>query len=164
MSILSLQQNMGGSQVWDNPNVFPGDIYGNPVTPQAGQLCYLWARVFNMDSSPINNVTVSYYVLLPSGNSQWPPQPHGTCAVDQIPPLGNVVVSCTIPWIPDSSQSSHQCIVAVAFCDECPPPPTIPGTQINAYDTQVGQHNVDIHQLSDNIAPVLRPFNITDTG
>ncbi|SDT56184.1 hypothetical protein SAMN05216490_4053 [Mucilaginibacter mallensis] len=164
MAILSLQGNMGGNPVWNNPNVWAGDSVGNPVTPKAGNPCFLWARVFNLYNGPVNNITVSFFVLLPSGNGLWPPEAHGTNVIGQIPANGNATIYCSIPWVPDSSQSSHQCLVAVGYCDECPPPPTVPGTPVNANDIQVAQHNVDIHQLSAAETTVLRPFDINDTG
>lgn len=157
---ITLHENMGNSPAWSNPNVWPGDSNGNPITPQHGQEAHLWARVKNDGTAEATNVVVSFYLCNPSGGLVWPAAAHGSNSVPSLAAGGEVNIMCSVPWIPNSTTGAHKCIVAVASCLDCPAPSTEPGTAIDPNNKQIGQHNITIHQLSKSANIVKRSFHI----
>src|SRR6187402_3401860 len=113
---ISLQQNMNGQPLWCNPNVYPGDVNGNPLTPQVGVPIHLWSKVYNTGTNPALDLEVSFFIIIASGGVNWPQAAHGSGAVASLPAGQTASIMCTVPWIPDSSLGSHQCIAAVAGC------------------------------------------------
>lgn len=156
---ITLHYNTGGAEPWDNPNLYPGDINGNPVTPQSGVECYLWAKPANIGSTTLQFVEVTFFVLPPSGSLVWPDEAHGSNSVPSLDANQQTRIGCSVPWVPDSSQNSHQCLAAVVSCLDCPAPSTTPGTPVNYNDSQTAQHNVTINTVSAKQA-VSRPFRV----
>jgi hypothetical protein len=157
---ITLQQNMNGQPIWCNPNVYPGDANGNPVTPQIGVPIHLWAKVDNNGTDPALDLEVSFFIVMASGGINWPQSAHGSGALSALPPGQIMGVMCSVPWIPDSSLGTHQCIVAVASCLDCPSPPTVPGTAVAVSNQQIGLHNVFLAIVAAASPAVERSFNI----
>jgi hypothetical protein len=160
---VTLHQNWGSYAPYDNPNVYPGDINGNPVTPQRGVECHLWAKVQNNGTATAQFVNVSFFLCVPAGNVVWPPSAHGSGSVPSIAVGATQPVMCSIPWIPDTTVSAHQCLVGVASCLDCPAPPTTPGQPVDFNNPQIGQHNLTISLVTVTSDSTARYFNVVDS-
>ncbi len=162
MHSITIHQNIGNNPLWRNPNVWPGDSTGQPVVPKSGEACYLWAKFQNDGSMYAQNVTISYYVCVPSTSLLWPGTPLGVALVAKLAPGTIAKAVCGTQWIPDINTSPHQCLVAVVSCQDCPPPPSITGTKVDASLGQVAQHNVTIVKATETQNVVSRSFYITN--
>ena len=157
---ITLQENIQGHAIYDNPNVYAGDINGNPVTPKAGVPCYLWAKPQNTGTESASAVNVSFFICIPSPQPVWPQSAHGSAALSTLAAGQIASLFCSVPWVPDSSYGSHQCLVAVVSCLDCPAPPTPPGQQVNPYNTQTAMHNVFLFMLQAGLQTVERNFDV----
>ena len=172
---ISVLYNMGGRAFWQNPNIWVGDMQGNPITPVNGQPAYLWCRPKNTGDITAQDVTVSYWVQIPSSKLYWQDIPAiGTAFAPAIEPGEKLSMRCDLPWIPDSSTGTHKCIVAVVSCLNCPPPSIVPGQIVPTNDPQVGQRNTTIQTATSTskysnrmstegstmAEPLLRPFSV----
>lgn len=162
---ITIHQNMGSHAAWDNPNVWVGDANGNPVTPQKGVECHLWSAVQNNGTELATNVVVSFFLCIPSGAVLFPESAHGSNSIPSLNASATARIMCSVPWIPDTSQSTHQCIVAVVSCMDCPAPPTTPGTPVDDNNSQIGQKNVTIQNkqaAAQKAMPEDRTFNVVN--
>jgi hypothetical protein len=161
---ITITQGWGSYAPYANPNVYPGDTNGNPVTPQNGVPCHLWGVVQNNGTEEAQAVIATFYICIPSSNVVWPAAAHGSGSIPTLAPGATARIMCTIPWIPDSSIATHQCIVGVASCLDCPAPPTVPGTPVpydgTGRDQQVGLHNVFLTAATNRTAATTRHFTI----
>lgn len=157
---ITIHQNIGGNPVWANPNLWTGDKDGKPVTPKHGEDCYLWVNVENNGTEEDKIISVSFYILQPAAGLTWPEISFGVGSANSIAVGANKNIVCGTVWKPDSSKDAHQCLVAVVSCMDCPPPPTTPGTKVNASLDQVAQHNVSIQKLEGRQNIILRPFHV----
>ena len=157
---VTLHQNWGSYPPYLNPNVYPGDKNGNPVTPQRGVECHLWAKVQNNGTAIAQIVNVSFYLCIPSSNVVWPKSAHGSGSVSSIAVGATQAIMCSVPWIPDSTVSSHQCLVGVASCLDCPAPSTTPGQPVDANNPQIGQHNLTITLVAATADSTTRYFSV----
>lgn len=163
-SSITITQGWGSYVPYANPNIYPGDMNGNPVTPQSGVPCHLWAVVQNNGSIEAQAATATFYISVPSSNVLWPAAAHGSGSIPTLASGAIAKIMCTIPWIPDSSIATHQCIVGVASCLDCPAPPTVPGTPVPydgvGRDQQVGLHNVFLSAATSKSVSTTRHFTI----
>jgi hypothetical protein len=155
---LSLHQNMGSNPLWVNPNVWAGDVSGNPVTPKAGQPCYLWANVANTGDEDAN-VTVQFYwfgaaPLLTYGNVNVVGIGGGFVSAG-----GSQNIVCNTPWIPVYVNSGHECLIAVCGALLDPPPPTQSNNMVDASDAQTAMHNLTVVQLSASTSQIVYRFS-----
>ena len=146
---VTLMQNWGSYFPNSNPNVYPGDINGNPVTPQTGVACHLWANVQNNGTVTVQFVTVTFFLCIPpsgmllsestyASNAVWPLAAHGSGSVPSIAAGTTQPVMCSIPWIPDFTISIYQCIVGVVSCLDCQVPSTTPGQPVVLNNNRIG--------------------------
>lgn len=142
---ISILYNMGGAAFWQNPNIWVGDMEGNPMTPVSDQPAYLWCQPKNTGTVIAQDVTASFWVLVPNSKLRYEDVPAlGTAFVSSMQPGSTSKMRCSIPWIPDRSTGSHKCIVVVISCLNCPPPELVPGEVIPKNDPQIGQRNTTI--------------------
>jgi hypothetical protein len=158
----------GSYQPYANPNVYPGDASGNPVTPQHGVPCHLWSVVQNNGTETAQAVTITFYISVPTNIVRWPASAHGSNSIASLASGATARIMCSIPWVPDSTIAAHQCIVGVVSCLDCPAPPATPGTPVPydgvGRDQQVGLHNVVLTVVASKSDATIRHFNITNAA
>ncbi len=161
---VTVDQNWPTYQPFANPNIFIGDINGNPILPQHAVECHLWAVVQNNGTEDAQAVSATFFIPIPATNLLWPAAAHGSNSIPDLPSGSTVKIMCSIPWIPDLSSATHQCIVAVVSCLDCPSPPTVPGTPVPltgvGRDQQVGLNNVVVNTVANTSDAAIRHFNI----
>lgn len=146
---ISIVYNMGGKAFWQNPNIWVGDAQGKPITPVSGQPAYLWCKPQNTGDVTAQDVSVSFWVLIPSSKLYYKDIPAtSTGFAPAIEVGGSLAIRGDIPWIPDASTGTHKCIACVVSCLNCPPPELIPGEPIPRDSPQVGQRNTSIQTAS----------------
>lgn len=160
---ITLHHDMGGELVFQNPNLWVGNELGDPIVPKNGVECYLWANVFNNGNMPAHNINVTYAVLFYAGDLRWP-KATGTAAIASLEPNQSARLRCFPPWVPDSSITPHQCLVAAVNCDHCPIVDTAPGDVINPSREQAAQHNTTIAAVTAASLSVLKQFYIMNTA
>jgi hypothetical protein len=134
-----------GDPWWLSPDVWtvPGDPEGTPGLPIAGQPTYMWARVRNKGSSPVNDATVRFYWANPAaGFDRTTAHVIGTAFVSLAPGEGADVL-CLTPWTPEYVNDGHECVLAEAFHPSFDPLPATPDFQVPT-DRHVAQRNLSV--------------------
>lgn len=132
--------------------VVPGtDPNGAPGIPADGQTSYVWARVHNRGTDPVNNATVLYWWADPSTiitpNTA---HPIGTSNVSL--GAGQVAeVLCLTAWTPSWVNGGHECLIAQVFSLEDPLPPHTPDTPFDPPD--------DPHTAQKNLTLLVAPIH-----
>lgn len=126
--------------------VVPGtDPNGPPGVPAAGQASYVWARVHNRGTDPVNSATVLYWWADPSTTIS-PNTAHliGTSYVS----LGagqTAEVLCLTAWTPAWVNGGHECLIAQAFASQDPLSPHTPDTPFDPpNDRHTAQRNLTL--------------------
>lgn len=135
-----------GDPWWASPDIWvvPGDDpEGTPGTPIANIPAFIWARVRNNGSSPVQNATVRFYWADPSaGFDRNSANIVGTSFVTLDPEQTSDVL-CLQPWIPVFINGGHECVLAEAFHTSADPLPATPQFNVPT-DRHVAQRNLSI--------------------
>jgi len=135
-----------GNPWWLSPDLWtvPGsDPEGPEGVPIEGQSCYVWARVTNNGTTPVQNATVRFYWANPAvGFDRTTANLIGISYVT-LDDGESKEVLCLTPWVPEFVNEGHECILAEAFHSSLDP---LPGTQdFNVpTDRHVAQRNINV--------------------
>lgn len=120
----------------------PGDPGGSPGLPIVGTPCFLFARVTNNGTSPIENAIVNFYWANPgAGFDRTTANLIGQAFVS-LGPADVQDVLCLTPWDPIFVNGGHECVLAEAFHPSDPLPPT-PDFNVPT-DRHVAQRNLSV--------------------
>jgi hypothetical protein len=153
-----------GDPWWLSPDLWtvPGtDPNGPPGTPIVGQPAYIWARVHNRGSDPVDNATVRFWWANPGTNFD-----RNTATMVGISYVSLVAgaseeVLCLTPWDPAFVNGGHECIIGEAFHPALDPLP--PGPAFNVVsDRHVAQRNLDV--IVSHTGRVVLPFEVHNRG
>lgn len=136
-----------GSPHWYlSPNIWtvPGDNpEGSPGMPIVGATCFMWARVRNNGSTPVNNAQVRFYWANPSvGFDRNTANFIGSSNVSLASGETREVL-CLTPWLPVFVNGGHECVLAEAFHTTADPLPMSPAFNVPT-DRHVAQRNLDV--------------------
>lgn len=121
----------------------PIDPNGSPGLPIAGQPCYLFARVTNNGTDPVQDATVRYYWANPSvGFDRNTANVIGLANVSLNPGASQDVL-CLVPWVPTFLNGGHECVLAEAFHPSLDPLPASPVFNVPT-DRHVAQRNLSV--------------------
>lgn len=131
-----------GNPWYLSPNIWTGDINGNPSMPIAGTSTYLWARVRNNGNTAAQNATVRFYWANPAtGFDRTTANLVGSSFVT-LNGGETKDVLCLTAWVPTYVNGGHECILAEAFHASDPLPP---GDAFNVpNDRHVAQRNISV--------------------
>lgn len=160
---LTLHQNMGSNPSWMNPNVWAGDVSGNPVTPTVGKACYIWASVANTGDEDAN-VTVQFYWLNTSLTLNYGNANVVGIGAGFVSAGGSQNIVCNTPWIPVYVNGGHECLVAVCGALVDPPPPTQSNNIVDASDAQTAMHNLTVVQPSKDTSQIVYKFSLASSN
>jgi len=126
--------------VWTVPGNNP---LGTPGAPIVGTTCFMWARVRNNGSTPVDNAIVRFYWANPSVGFD-----RNTANF-----IGNANVSlnagetkevlCLTPWVPVYVNQGHECVLAEVFHPTLDPLPMSPAFNVPT-DRHVAQRNLNV--------------------
>ena len=125
---------------WDPVFWLSPDIRTEPDVPVRGSTATIWARVHNLTSAPLSNVTVKIYSSDPSINLEFP-NPNATLlgeGVISLPASGSAEFSASwaVPSTPNAVGEHHWCVgVVIKHADDLPL-----STQA-LYSNNVAHHN-----------------------
>lgn len=136
-----------GSPHWYlSPNIWtvPGDDpEGPPGIPIVGTTCFMWAKVRNNGSTPVNNAQVRFYWANPSvGFDRNTANFIGSSNVS-LEAGETRDVLCLTPWLPTFVNNGHECVLAEAFHPTADPLPMSPAFNVPT-DRHVAQRNLSV--------------------
>lgn len=155
-----------GDPWWLSPDlwVVPGtDPTGTPGTPVAGQTAFLWARVHNTGSDPVENAMVNFYWANPATAFDRTTANHvGTSFVSLLAGATQEVL-CLSPWVPSFMNGGHECILAEAYDPSADPLP--PGPDFNVpTDRHVAQRNLAVLAVAPGKLTFQLAFEVHNPG
>lgn len=147
---VQLEIQDGSPHWWLSPDIWtvPGnDPQGTPGLPIVGMPCYVWARVHNTGSDPVQNATVRYYWANPSVGFDRNTANHIGTANVSLNAGETQDVLCLVPWMPSFVNNGHECVLAEAFHPSLDPLPASPAFNVPT-DRHVAQRNLSVLMMS----------------
>lgn len=146
---IELEIRDGAQHWWLSPDIWvvpDSDPEGPKGQPVAGQPAYLWARVTNNGTTPVQNATVRFYWANPNvGFDRTTANLVGTAFVTLASNGDSSDVLCLTPWLPSFGSNGHVCVLAEAFHSS---DPLAPGAVFNQpTDRHVAQLNLNVAQV-----------------
>jgi hypothetical protein len=133
--------------IWTVPGDDPEGLAGIPII---GSKCYLWARIHNKGTTPVNNATVRFYWANPSvGFDRNTANFIGTAFVSLAASETREVL-CLTPWVPVFVNDGHECVLAEAFHSGADPLPASPAFNVPT-DRHVAQRNLSVVKAFNSI-------------
>ncbi len=130
------------NDIWVVPGADPEGTLGTPIV---GMPAFLWARVRNNGTTPVQNATVRFYWADPStGFDRNTANLVGTSFVSLDPGQSSETL-CLQPWTPEFVNNGHECVLAEAFHPSSDPLPAAPDFNV-PIDRHVAQRNLSVVQ------------------
>lgn len=151
-----------GSPWWLSPDIWtvPGnDPQGAPGMPIVGMPCYVWARVHNTGTDPVQNATVRYYWANPAVGFDRNTAHHIGTANVSLNAGETQDVLCLVPWMPVFVNNGHECVVAEAFHPDLDPLPASPDFNV-PNDRHVAQRNLSVVMMAMKMAHFSMSFQV----
>lgn len=143
---VELEIQDGAPHWYLSPNIWtvPGDDpEGPPGIPIVGNTCFMWAKVRNNGSTPVNNAQVRFYWANPSvGFDRNTANFIGSSNVSLASSETRDVL-CLTPWVPVYVNNGHECVLAEVFHSIADPLPISPVFNVPT-DRHVAQRNLDV--------------------
>jgi hypothetical protein len=140
--------------------VVPGDDPdGAPGQPSAGQPAFVWARVYNQGSTPVDDGRVTFYWAVPtSAISRQSAHLVGTSGVALAAGEAKEVL-CLSQWTPQMLNGGHLCLMVEVSSPGDPLPPHMSTTPFDPVgDRHVAQRNVTVIDVQPDVQFAFLPF------